>query len=60
MSHEKPVTVADLEGLSLSAMVELFRCLEDEQLARVQQAADLAYRLKLAVAEIDAITQYLA
>lgn len=60
MSHDAPVTVADLTGLPLSAMVELFRQLEDEQLSRVQQAADLAYRLKDAQAAISAITEYLA
>lgn len=60
MSHSEPVTVADLAGLSLSAMVELFRHLEDEQLSRVAQAADLAYRLREAQAAISAINEYLA
>lgn len=60
MSHDAPVTVADLTGLSLSALVELFRQLQDEQLSKVQQAADLAYRLKDAAEVQRAIWEYLA
>lgn len=59
MSHDAPVTVADLAGLTLVTAVELFRQLDDDALSRIAQASDLAWRLKEAEATLRSIREYL-